>query len=255
MKIGVCTGFENLEKAAAFGFDYIEVGVGSVAGLSEEEFEDLKKKLEGAPIGVEAANVMLPGSIRLTGDEADHETMRRYLEGAYARLSAIGCRTVVFGSGGARRIPDGFDREKAMDQLFAASVIIAETAAKYGVTIALEPLNRKECNVINSVSEGGELVEKVRDPAFRLLADYYHIGMDGEDFGGMRRYGRYLRHTHIAHPTVRSVPARGDGGGYEEFFGVLKEVGYGERVSIEARVEDFDREMPAALLYLKELAK
>ena len=255
MKIGVCTGFENLEKAASFGFDYIEVGVGSVAGLGEDEFDALKQRMKNAPILAEAANVMLPGSIRLTGDEADHETMRAYLEKAYSRLSAIGCGTVVFGSGGARRIPEGFDRGKAMDQLLAASRIIAETAGKYGITIALEPLCRKECNVINSVSEGGELVEKVDSQSFRLLADYYHVGTDGESFDGMRRYGGYLRHIHIAHPIVRSVPAEGDGGRYEEFFGVLKEVGYDRRVSIEARVEDFDRELPAACAYLKALAR
>ncbi|MBR0143184.1 MAG: sugar phosphate isomerase/epimerase [Clostridia bacterium] len=255
MKIGVCTGFENLEKAAAFGFDYIEVGVGSVAGLSDEEYSALKSRMEEAPIKVEAANVMLPGSIKLTGDEADHEKMRQYLEKAYARLSGIGCQTVVFGSGGARNIPEGFDRGEAMKQLLAASCIIGDTAQKYGITIALEPLCRKECNVINSVSEGGELVEKVKHPSFCLLADYYHIGMEGEDFDGILRYGKYLRHTHIAHPVVRSVPAEGDGGRYEGFFAALKEIGYSARVSIEARVNDFDKEMPEALVYLKKLAR
>ena len=253
MKIGVCTGLENLEKAASFGFDYIEVGVGSVASLTQEEFVKLRDRLRTAPIGAEAANVMLPGTIHISGEKANHEEMRAYLEIAYARLAEIGCRTVVFGSGGARRIPDGYDRVRAGEQLLTASRIIAETAGKYGVTIALEPLNHKECNVINSVSEGGELVEKVNDPAFRLLADYYHMGIDGEDFGGIRRYGKYLRHVHIAHPVMRSVPAEGDGGGYEAFFGALKEAGYDLRVSIEARVEDFDAEMPAAARYLKSL--
>ena len=253
MKIGVCTGFDNIEKAASFGFDYIEVGVGSVAGLGEEEFAALKERLGKAPIGVEAANVMLPGTIHISGEEANHETMRAYLEGAYQRLGEIGCRTVVFGSGGARRIPEGFDREKAGEQLLEASRIIGETAGKYGITVALEPLCRKECNVVNSVTEGGELVEKVDLPAFRLLADYYHMGTDSESFDGIRRYGKYLRHVHIAHPTARTVPAEGDGGRYEEFFSVLKEIGYDLRVSIEAGVRDFDKELPEAASYLKGL--
>ena len=253
MKIGICCGVENLEKAESFGFDYIEVGVGSVANLSGEEFEMLRKKLLDAPIGIEAANVMLPGPFHVTGEEADHEEIRRCLEKAFHRLGKIGCGTVVFGNGGARRIPEGFSRDKAWEQLRDLSSMIASIAEKNRIVIALEPLNTKKCNVINSVAEAGRLVEEVAHPSFRLLADYYHIGMENEGLEGVRRYGKYLRHVHIAHPTIRTVPAEGDGGAYESLFGVLREVGYDLRVSIEASAGDFDREMRQASRYLKSM--
>ena len=253
MKLGICTGFDNLEKAAAYGFDYIEVGVGSVANLSDEEFAAIKAKIDASPIKVEAANVMLPGPFHVTGKEADFVEIETFLKKAFPRLASLGCKSVVFGSGGARRIPEGFPREDAWKQMVEASKIIAKVAGENGITITLEPLNTKETNIINSVSEGGKLVEEVDHPSFMLLADYYHVGIENEGFGGIMKYGKYLRHTHIAHPVTRTVPKKDDNGNYEGFFAALKEVGYDARVSIEGRVDDFDGELPTAAKYLKSL--
>ena len=253
MKLGICTGFENMEKAAAFGFDYFEVGVGSVANLSDEEFAAIKAKVDASPIKPEAANVMLPGPFHVTGEEADHEEIERFLKKVFPRLASLGIKSVVFGSGGARRIPEGFSHEKAWDQMVAASKIIARVADENGITIALEPLNTKETNIINSVAEGGKMVEEVDHPAFMLLADYYHVGIENEGFDGIKTYGKYLRHTHIAHPTLRTVPKEGDEGNYEAFFAALRETGYDARVSIEGHVADFDGELPTAVTYLKGL--
>lgn len=253
MKLGICTTVENIEKAAAYGFDYIEIGVASVSGISDQAFEVCREKVLAASIKVEAANGMLPGSFHVTGEKADHGEITDYVKKAFPRLAALGCRIVVFGSGGARRIPDGYSREAAWKQMVDASGIIADIAAENGITIALEPLNTGETNIINSVAEGGRMVEDVNHPAFKLLADYYHIGKENEGFDGILSYARHLRHTHIAHPITRRIPQRGDGGNYESFFAGLAAGGYDGRVSIEGRVDDFDTEVPFAVAYLKSL--
>jgi len=253
MKLGICTSFDNLEKAAAMGFDYIEVGVGSVASLSDEDFRTLKEKLSDKPIGVEAANVMLPGPFHVTGKEADHNEIREFLSKAFPRLSEIGCRVVVFGSGGARKVPEGFSMDKAKEQMIDACRMIGDIAGENGITIALEPLNRSETNIINSVSEGGEMVEQVNHPAFKLLADYYHIGVENEGLDGVRRYGKELHHVHIANPVTRTVPCKNDRADYREFFDVLKSASYEERVSFEGRMDDFDQQMPAMISFFRPM--
>ena len=254
MKIGICTAIENIEKAEAYGFDYIEVGVGAIANLTDKEFAIAKELVSKRSIKPEAANGMLPGTFHICGEEANHEEVRVYLEHVFPRLAALGVTRVVFGSGGARRIPDGYCREKAWKELVACSKIVAEVAAKNGITIALEPLNVRETNIINSVTEGGKLVDAVAHKNFLLLVDYYHLGIDNEGYDGVRTYGKVLRHAHIAHPKVRTVPKAGDEGGYEEFFAELKSVGYDERVSIEGHIADFDVELPEASKYLKGFA-
>lgn len=251
MKIGICTSIENIEKAHAYGYDYIEVGVGAIANLTDDEFMSAQKIVASSPIKPEAANGMLPGTFCICGEKADHEEVRQYLEHVFPRLSALGITRVVFGSGSARRVPDGYSREKAWEQLVACSKMIAEVAEKNNIIIALEPLNARETNIILSVAEGGELVESVNHKNFLLLVDYYHLGIDDEGYTGVRTHGNKLRHAHIAHPKERSVPKKGDNGSYEEFFRELQAVGYDERVSIEGHVADFDLELPEASKYLK----
>src|SRR5262249_46175164 len=39
VRVGYCTGLQNLEAAKAAGFDYVELGTTEVAGLSDDDFE------------------------------------------------------------------------------------------------------------------------------------------------------------------------------------------------------------------------
>lgn len=50
---------------------------------------------------------------------------------------------------------------------------------QYGVTIAIEPLNRRECNVLNTVAEGAEMVHALQLSKVRLLADAFHMCCEG----------------------------------------------------------------------------
>ena len=253
MRLGICVSFENLDAAAAYGYDYLEVTVGSIAGLSDEAFEVVKAAAAKKPICVEAANVMLPGWGHVLGENTNWPEIMEYLTKAYSRLAQLGCKTVVFGSGGARRIPEGFPREKAWLQLAEFSKRIADLAASVGITIALEPLNTKECNIITSVAEGGRLVEEVAHPHFKLLADYYHMLKENEGFDGLLQYGKYLYHTHF-HPAFGSeaAPNEGDGLEYKLFFDKLKEVSYDGRVSLEG-TPNFGPAYEEACRYLKSM--
>jgi len=253
MRLGICVPFENLDAAASYGYDYIEVSVGSIAGLEEEAFEAVKAAAASKPIRVEAANVMLPGWAHVLGPEANWPEIRAYLDKAYSRLSQLGCKTVVFGSGGPRRVPEGLTREAAWSQLIEFSRMIADLAGSYGIMIALEPLNTKECNIITSVSEGGRLVEDAAHPNFKLLADYYHMLRENEGFGGVEKYGKELRHIHF-HPAIGSetAPYAEDGTDYKAFFDKLKEVGYDGRVSLEG-TPNFGPAYRDACRYLKSL--
>jgi len=103
---------------------------------------------------------------------------------------------------------------------------------KYDVVISLEPLNTRECNFINSVAEGGEIVQAVNHENFKLLADIYHMLMENESPSNITKYGHLLYHTHIAEKTGRSAP----GVNKEDFtpyFKALKDAKYEGRMAIE----------------------
>src|SRR5262249_25937777 len=58
--------------------------------------------------GLRAATLFLPATLKVTGPAIDRDRQHAYVEKAFDRLARLGVEVVVFGSGGARRVPDGF---------------------------------------------------------------------------------------------------------------------------------------------------
>lgn len=96
-----------LETAKRTGFDYLEMQVTAVASWSEEEFEANCKKIQEVGLECHCFNVLFPGDMALIGDQADASRRDLYLHKAFARLQKLGGEIVVFGSGRARKKPEG----------------------------------------------------------------------------------------------------------------------------------------------------
>jgi len=255
MKIGWCSNISNIALAQRLGFDYLEGIASAVAAMDDGEFARTRGLVTESPVKTEAFCVMFGGGIPLTGEDASLSAADEYIARLYERLSLLGGRVAVFGSGGARRVPDGFDRERAFEQLVELGGLMGRRAAENGLTVALEPLNSAECNIITSSREGARLVEAVAHPNFRLLLDMYHMGRENEDLTLAGELAPLVAHTHIAHPVTRHNPVPGDEGGYERFISALKAGGYDARVSFEGSCGDPEAMLPQTLAYLRSLAQ
>ena len=111
--------------------------------------------------------------------------------------------------------------------------------------IAIEPLNRGECNFINSVAEAVTLAEEVSHPAVRVLSDLYHIEHDGHSYEETENSAPLLCHVHVA-GQGRCAPIAADHDFLRGYFTVLKEAGYMGRVSIEANWKDMEAQAEEA---------
>jgi D-psicose/D-tagatose/L-ribulose 3-epimerase len=254
MRIGICTGLENMEKAAAIGFDYIECTVVGITSLSEEDYAKVKAQVTASPIKCEAFNVFFPGHLKIVGPEVDTPAVLAHIRMAIERIAGLGAKVAVVGSGGARRVPECWSMEKGLEQFAQVLKMIGEQAALYGITIAVEPLNRQETNIVNSVMEGAALVRSVGHSHVKLLADFYHMRKESEAMDGILEAGSLLKHLHIANSNGRVYPLNSSEDEYASFFQCLKTVGYQDRLSIEAGTNNFDVEAPAALKLLRELS-
>lgn len=238
MKLGLCTSFENIELAAKAGYDFFEPPVVSLGGKSEQEIVQMRQMLIDSPVQPLCFNILLPGGTMVVGPEADAQKLEEYLETALARVSLLGGETVVWGSGYARRCPEGFEKQRAYDQLVAAGRIIGKAAEKNGITIVIEPLAPKETNMINTVAQGAELARAVNMSSIKLLADAYHMRASKEPFSEIARYGELIRHIHVvdaavADPDVREFPTAQDKYGTSAMIEVLKGMGYEGTASLE----------------------
>ena len=251
-EIGVCTSVSNADMLAAHGYAYIEESVGRflMPDKSEEEFNEVLQQAQNAAIPVKACNNFIPGSLKSVGPDAVHPEILEFMETAFRRAQKAGVEYIVFGSGGSRAIPEGFSRDEARRQFIDLCSQMAALAGKYDVVVVLEPLNTLECNFINSVLEGGEIVEEVNHPNFRLLADVYHMLMDGEGPESIEKYGHLIQHTHIAEKEERAAPGTHNED-FTAYFIALKNVGYKGMMSIECRWEDLESQASAAIKAMK----
>ena len=251
MRLGVCAPISDAAFIASLGFDYLEVNASAIAAMTDEEFEAFCEENEKAPIHAEAANVLFPGTVRLTGD-VDFENVKAYIEMILSRLGKSGIKIAVFGSSGSRKVPEGFDMDTAWKQLVKTGRFLGETAQKYGVTVALEPLRRAETNIINLQSEGLKMVQEVDHPNFRLLTDLYHLSQEGGTAEDVKACGNVYAHVHIAKPDDRKAMYPGDGADYASFFAALRAVGYDGRISFEGDGGEREKTLPLALEVMKQ---
>ena len=186
---------------------------------------------------------------------ADSTQIRAYLDGAFARAQALGVGLAVFGSGGSRRMPEGFSFSAAWRQLADFLRLAGDIGDRYGVDIAIEPLRSRECNLLNYVSEATALAALVDHPRVGVLGDSFHMLAGGEAWAALAHAGAALRHVHISRVlpdlSARVYPVDGENEDERKLFHTLAAMRYPGDVSLEASTQNFAAEAAAAARILK----
>lgn len=251
--LGCCYGIDGASTITEAGGSYVEIGINGflIPEESDEAFAANLAAAKACQLPILAGNGYYPGDIKLTGPEADLDRAVNYARTAITRAEQVGLKYMVLGSGGARRIPDGFDRDEARAQFVELLRQMGPIAAEHGITIVIEPLRPEETNFINSVREGTSICKEVNHPSVCVLADFYHMAQAGEDAGAIVEAGSLLRHCHIAECERRSAPGV-EGDDFTPYFKALKEIGYEGNVSIECVWDDFNAQLAPAFAEMKK---
>jgi sugar phosphate isomerase/epimerase len=252
VQVGYCTSVKNLEAAKSAGFDYVEVSATEIAALSDADFEALAASVKTLGLPTPAANLFVPQTIKVVGPDVNVEQQTAHLKKVMPRLSKLGVQVQVFGSGGARRVPDGFPKDEAWKQLVDFSRRAAEEAKAVGITVTIEPLRTQETNIINSAAEGLALVEAVNHPNFQLMIDFYHLASEKEDPAIVLKAKDRIRHLHVANPNGRVFPQKWEEFDYAPFFANLKAIGYDRRISMEGSTKNLPAEGPVTVALLRK---
>ncbi|MBO9323243.1 MAG: sugar phosphate isomerase/epimerase [Roseiflexus sp.] len=250
MRFGICTTPDQIDVVAAAGFDFCELPARAVLPFDDDAAAaPALRAIAAARIRPESFNVLVPAEIPLCGPHADLDVLRTYLQRAFSRMASLGAAIAVLGSGAARRIPDGWSREQALDQLADALALAGEEADRCGITLALEHLNRQECNVFNTVGECATFLRDRRLHHVYLLADLYHIEIEREPLDAVAAAMPRIVHVHVAgggrHPP--DTP----GYDYAGFMHVLRNAGYNARISAECALENLAEQAPVALAFMR----
>ena len=254
MEIGLLIGsLDQLENVAAWGYDYAEISPG-LLGIDEETGTLEQKALEqiqGAPVPVTAMCGFLARS-RVVGPEVHSAQVRDYVIRLFDAMQQAGVPVIGYGSGGSRFVPDGFSRDRALGQVNDFLQMCADLGEPRGVQVALEPYNYDDANLINTVPEGVEAVQTVNRPGIQLMADFFHMRLNGESFDTLAAAGPYLIHAHIAEPgrgRPQTTPAE-----HAAYLQALCEAGYYGRVTQTGELPAYDSPTEAAAT-LKQFAR
>ena len=249
MQLGICADPATLATLPpAAGHDYIEGFTQDVLvpERPEAEFAARAAVLRQGGQAMPASNRFLPADLKVVGPEVDDARLDRYAATTFRRAREIGMSLVVFGSAGARMVPEGFSEARAFEQYVAALRRFGPLAEAQGVLLLVEPLNRAECNLVNTIAEGAEAVRRANSPAVKLLVDIFHMLRNDESPDTIAPAGPLVRHAHLAENRDRAAPGT-HGEDFRPFLRALRGAGYDRRLTIEADWTDLPRQAGPAL--------
>ena len=115
----------------------------------------------------------------------------------------------------------------------------ARYAARAGIKMSVEPLNRFECYALNTVADAAAIVKRVAEPNYGMLYDTFHLNIEEKDpVGVIAPHLAQINHVHTSE-NDRGTPGKGHIP-WAETFHALKSGGYDGWYTIEA----FGRALP-----------
>lgn len=253
-EIGVVQSLEHDSLLHAQGYSYLVESTAKLLSpqhVSEQQFSQKLDRIKNAALPVFACNLFIPGNLKVVGPEVNENAVLDYVKIVFQRAEAAGLKMIIWGSGGSRGVPDGFDHAKAKTQFVSIAKKAADEARKHNIMLALENLNSTEVNFINSLAEGYEIAKAVDHPNFGLCVDIYHMLKEDESPEIIEKAKPYLIYCEVAEEEERTAPGI-HGENFKPYFKALKQTGYKGKIGIECRWSNVALQGVPAYQYLKK---
>jgi D-psicose/D-tagatose/L-ribulose 3-epimerase len=214
------------------GYDNLDI---AAEDLSIIDWVKLKKITEN--LGLE---VTLSGAFGLdrdisSNDEWISKNGMSYINECLKVCEMLGCNRFggpIYSAVGKTRPLSIDEKKKERERCLKNMRIVGKIAGDRGVTIGIEPLNRFENDMINTVEQALSLIIEIDSPNIKLLIDTFHANIEEKNIPlAFKRAGQYLCHIH-GNESDRGTP----GTGHMDWAGIrdsLQEIGYNGTIVIE----------------------
>lgn len=232
----------------ALGFDSYEID----GKLLLESLEQVRRAIQSSGLPVTTACGGYQGHIG-DYDESQRQRAIQEIGAILAALQEVGGRGLVVPAGwGLHQYATTRTAEEdfavlsdSLRQLDA----VAQTTETY---IYLEPLNKKEDHLLNTLDQARRLIIENQLDRVKIMADFYHMNLEEADIEqALRDNAEYLGHIHLA-DHHRYQPGSGNLN-FPHFLEVLEELGYTGDLAFECSIEgeDPDQAIRESLAYLR----
>jgi sugar phosphate isomerase/epimerase len=251
------TAIEKWKHAERLGFDALELRAAG-DGRFAARLPELK---EAAAAGVPMPTVCVE-MLHFVGDfdPAKRADALVQMKSQLSVMAEIGGRLAMtpasYGMFSKRLPPFVPPRSEAEDTeiLLDAFGELAAHAKSEGVIIALEPLNRYENHMINTLAEAQALCEQIGSPHLGIAADTYHMNIEEADPPkAMVEAGPWIQHVQLS-DSNRLEPGAGHID-WSAMLDALWAIGYADELAYECRLSgDVDEVLPISIRRIRQLA-
>src|SRR5438477_5424136 len=227
-------GLALIDKVKQIGFDSFEFGLEDPSHVDPAK---LKQKLQQTGLRIVICGAFGPDRDLTHDDSSVRESSLSYITQAIKICQQSGCRTLagpMYSAVGKRRHVTAEQKKKEWDLAVKGIKEAGRRAADAGVTLAIEPLNRFETDLVNTAEQCERLVNEVGMNNVGFHLDSFHMNIEEKNSGdAIRRAGKRLYHFHACE-NDRGAPGSGINIDWPNIAAALKEVGYKGEAVIES---------------------
>ncbi|MCE7062775.1 sugar phosphate isomerase/epimerase [Dyadobacter sp. CY343] len=222
-----------LTKVKNMGYDIIEIAVEDKNLIDWKQVREVARDLD---LKVTISGAFGPERDISSTEPAYREIGKEYIIDCIKIAAEMG--SPIFGGPlysavGKTRIVS--EEQKKQERNWCIEILgeVSQVAADHGIELGLEPLNRFETDMINTVDQALSLVRDVNHPNLKIVMDTFHANIEEKDIpDAIRKIGKNLLCHVQGNESDRGTP----GTGHLEWEGIknaLVEIGYEGAVVIE----------------------
>lgn len=184
-------------KAAALGYDALELPLENVGDWDPARARDV---LDTVGLGAIVVGAMGPGR-SLVARAGEVGMTRDYLRSCIAAAQVLGAQVVAgpfYAPTGVTWRMNADERAAVVRELRENLAALADEAAAAGITLAIEPLNRYETSVLNTVEQSLAALGPLLGAGVGLALDTYHLNIEEKKpADAIRAAGSAIAHVQV----------------------------------------------------------
>ena len=244
---------ELFAKIRRMGFDAVEIPA---------EYPDMidaaqvKKALDDEGLRAIVCGAFGPGRDLTHEDTAVHQDCFDYLRQCFELCNAWGAKFVagpMYSAVGKARMVPPEQRKREWDLAVANLRKACAMAAEHELSLAIEPLNRFETDLVNTVEDVARLVREIDHPSARIMVASFHMTIEERNLeAALLTAGDALIHVQVSE-NYRGTPGTGLTP-WNSFRQGLEKINYQGAVSIESFTPEI-KELAGAVCFWKHMAE
>jgi sugar phosphate isomerase/epimerase len=217
--------------ASKLGFHGIEIFPAGGDAIDQRVLRQVlhRNRLELAAVGT-GAGWMTRGLSLTSPDPLVRLEARQFIAGIIDFAAPFRAPAIIGSMQG--RTENAMEREQALKWLAQALDELGLRAQGHGIPLLVEPLNRYESNLLNTLGQAASMLSTLRTRNVRILADLFHMNIEEASIPeALRTHGDWIGHVHFADSNRLAA-----GLGHTDFTGItaaLRGMGYGQYLSAE----------------------